>query len=60
MLLRKELITEAIVDNLFSWRHSGFSIHGAVRVDDRRVVFDSGHRGAEVWVIEDAQSLLKA
>ena len=35
MLLRKELITEAIVDNLLSWRHSGFSAHGAVRVDDR-------------------------
>ena len=31
MLLEKELITEAIVDNLLSWRHSGFSAHGAVR-----------------------------
>ena len=27
--------TEAIVDNLLSWRHRGFSAHGAVRVDDR-------------------------
>ena len=35
MLLEKELITEAIVDNLLSWRHSGFSAHGAVRVEDR-------------------------
>ena len=32
MLVRKELITEAIVDNLLFWRHSGFSAHGAVRV----------------------------
>ena len=35
MLLEKELITEAIVNNLLSWRHSGFSAHGAVRVEDR-------------------------
>ncbi len=35
MLLGKELITEAVVDNLLSWRHSGFSAHGAVRVEDR-------------------------
>jgi len=37
MLLEKELITEAIVDNLLSWRHSGFSAHGAVRVEDREL-----------------------
>ncbi len=36
MLLGKELITEAIVENLLSWRHSGFSAHGAVRVEDRQ------------------------
>ncbi len=30
MLLHKELISEAIVDSLLSWRHSGFSAHGAV------------------------------
>jgi hypothetical protein len=36
MLLAKELITEAIVDNLLSWSHSGFSAHGAVRVEDRQ------------------------
>ncbi len=28
MLLGKKLITEAVVDNLLSWRHSGFSAHG--------------------------------
>ena len=43
MLLRKELITEAIVDNLLSWRHSGFSAHGAVRVDDRQGAVRLGH-----------------
>jgi hypothetical protein len=36
MLLDKELVTEAVVDNLLSWRHSGFSAHGAVRAEDRR------------------------
>jgi hypothetical protein len=36
MLLEKELVTEAIVDNLLSWQHSGFSAHGAVRVEDRQ------------------------
>jgi hypothetical protein len=36
MLLDKELVTEATVDNLLSWRHSGFSAHGAVRVEDRK------------------------
>ncbi|MEE8278962.1 MAG: transposase, partial [Thermoanaerobaculia bacterium] len=35
MLLDKELITQAIVDNLLSWRHSGFSVHGAVRAQER-------------------------
>jgi len=36
MLLEKQLINEAVVDNLLSWRHSGFSAHGAVRVEDRK------------------------
>ena len=36
ILLEKELISEAIVDCLLSWRHSGFSAHGAVRVEDRQ------------------------
>jgi len=29
-------ITQAIIDNLLTWRHSGFSAHGAVRVEDRQ------------------------
>jgi hypothetical protein len=36
MFLDKELVTEATIDNLLSWRHSGFSAHGAVRVEDRK------------------------
>jgi hypothetical protein len=34
-LLSRNLITEQVVTNLLSWRHSGFSAHGAVCVQDR-------------------------
>ena len=36
MLVDKGLIGEETVRNLLAWRHSGFSIHGAVRVEDRQ------------------------
>ena len=36
MLVDKGLISEETVCNLLSWRHSGFSVHGAVRVEDRQ------------------------
>lgn len=38
MLLGKELITEAVVDNVLSWRHSGSSAHSRARplVSSRR------------------------
>ena len=35
MLLGKDLICQDIVDNLLSWRHSGFSVHGDVKAHDR-------------------------
>jgi hypothetical protein len=35
MLVGKGLIGEETVRNLLAWRHSGFSVHGAVRVEDR-------------------------
>ncbi|TNF75824.1 MAG: hypothetical protein EP299_05845 [Acidobacteria bacterium] len=35
-LVDKGLIGEETVRNLLTWRHSGFSIHGAVRVKDRQ------------------------
>ncbi len=34
-LLGKDLISQDIVDNLLSWRHSGFSVHGDVKAHDR-------------------------
>ncbi|MGB6853312.1 MAG: transposase [Thermoanaerobaculia bacterium] len=36
MLVNKGLIAEETVRNLLAWRHSGFSVHGAVRVEDRQ------------------------
>ncbi len=35
LLTDKGLISQEVVDNLLSWRHSGFSVHGEVRVADR-------------------------
>ena len=35
LLMGKGLISQDIVDNLLSWRHSGFSVHGEVKVADR-------------------------
>ena len=36
MLVDKGLIAEETVRNLLTWRHSGFSVHAAVRVNDRQ------------------------
>ena len=33
LLLKKQLISEQTVNNMLSWRHSGFSTHAGVRVD---------------------------
>jgi len=35
LLVSKGLISQDVVDNLLSWRHSGFSVHGDVKVSDR-------------------------
>ena len=35
MLVDKDLFGEETVRNLLAWRHSGFSVHGAVGVKDR-------------------------
>jgi len=43
MLLRERRIDEAVIRKLLGWRHSGFSLHNAVRIgphdaEGRRVV----------------------
>ena len=35
LLKGRGLISQDVVDNLLSWPHSGFSVHGDVRVPDR-------------------------
>jgi len=35
LLIGKGLISQEVVDNLLSWQHSGFSVHGEVQVPDR-------------------------
>ena len=36
LLLREELISEALVDKIAGWRHSGFSVHSKVRALTRK------------------------
>ena len=36
LLLREELISEAVVEKIASWRHSGFSVHSKVRAKTRQ------------------------
>ncbi|HUU80780.1 MAG TPA: transposase, partial [Acidobacteriota bacterium] len=35
LLLRQELISEAVVEKIAGWRHSGFSVHSKVRAKTR-------------------------
>jgi ribosomal protein S27E len=35
LLLREELISEALVEKIMGWRHSGFSVHSQVRAETR-------------------------
>jgi len=35
LLLREELISEALVDKIAGWRHSGFSVHSKVKVESK-------------------------
>jgi len=35
LLLREELISEAMVEKIAGWRHSGFSVHSKVRAETR-------------------------
>jgi hypothetical protein len=36
LLMGKGLVSQEVVDNLLSWRHSGFSVHADVKVADRQ------------------------
>jgi hypothetical protein len=36
LLLRQELISEAVVEKIVGWRHSGFSVHSKVKVKTKK------------------------
>ena len=36
LLLGEELISEAVVEKIMGWRHSGFSVHSKVRAQTRK------------------------
>ena len=36
LLLGEELISEAMVEKIMGWRHSGFSVHSKVRAQTRK------------------------
>jgi hypothetical protein len=36
LLLREELISEAVVEKIAGWRHSGFSVHSKVKAKTRK------------------------
>ncbi|MGB6640407.1 MAG: hypothetical protein WBG67_06510, partial [Thermoanaerobaculia bacterium] len=49
MLVDKGLIGEETVRNLLAWRHSGFSVHGAVQVDNREAAARLGRYMIRYW-----------
>ena len=45
LLVARRKISGEVVDNLLTWRHSGFSVHAAVRVQDRQDAARLGRYG---------------
>ena len=57
LLTGKGLISQDVVDNLLSWPHSGFSVHGDVRVPDRDAVARLGRYMIRCPIVLDRLSL---
>ena len=57
LLRGKGLITQEVVDNLLSWRHSGFSVHGDVKVPDREAAARLGRYMIRCPVVLERMSL---
>jgi hypothetical protein len=57
LLRGKGLISQDIVDNLLSWRHSGFSVHGDVKVPDREAAARLGEYMIRCPVVLERMSL---
>ena len=52
LLRSKGLISQDVVDNLLSWQHSGFSVHGEVRVPDREAAAHLGRTRRSLGLTE--------
>jgi hypothetical protein len=57
LLRGKGLISQEVVDNLLSWRHSGFSVHGDVKVPDREAAARLGRYMIRCPVVLERMSL---
>jgi hypothetical protein len=57
LLVSKGLISQDVVDNLLSWPHSGFSVHGDVRVPDREAAARLGRYMIRCPVVLERMSL---
>jgi len=57
LLVSKGLISQDVVDNLLSWRHSGFSVHGGVKVSDREAAARLGRYMTRCPVLLERMSI---
>jgi hypothetical protein len=57
VMVDKGLISQDVVDNLLSWRHSGFSVHGEVKVPDREAAARLGRYMIRCPVVLERLSL---
>jgi hypothetical protein len=57
LLTGKGLISQEVVDNLLSWRHSGFSVHGDVKVTDGQAAARLGRYMIRCPVVLERMSL---
>jgi hypothetical protein len=57
LLRDKGLISQEVVDNLLSWKHSGFSVHADVKVPDREAAARLGRYMIRCPVVLERMSL---
>ena len=57
LLMDRGLISQEVVDNLLSWRHSGFSVHADVKVADRQAAARLGRYMIRCPVVLERMSL---
>ncbi len=53
LLVERRKIGDEVVESLLSWRHSGFSVHAAVRVEERQEAARLGRYGIRCPLVLD-------